>query len=249
MRPHWLLAALPLLVGCGGGVSGEDTGDALPQPRQLLIAVDLSGSRSDAHRQQARAAVEAAIDGLSYGDRVVLVQVHQRSAVEDEAVRWTETAPLPEHGQPTSLDRERLDAIKQAARSVARSVFEGEGAGRLPTTDLFATLHIAAEYVRDAEGRPTHLLMVSDMLQSAHGIEMSRAAGVPDAAWVEAQRASGLLPRLDGTCVAVVGADATSAEGIAVRDFWSAYFDASGATLPDGNYRLIATGSASTGCR
>jgi hypothetical protein len=103
--------------------------------------------------------------------------------------------------------------------------------------------------VRDAGSRPTQLVLLSDMLQSAHGVEMSRADGVPPAGWVESQAASGLLPRLDGSCVTVVGADATSANGVAVRDFWKKYLEASGASLPEANYRLIATGEAALGCR
>jgi hypothetical protein len=248
MRRLRLLLLAPALAACGQGVSGDDAGGAaLPEPRQVIVALDLSGSQSAQRRAQARAALEGAIDDLGYGDRIVLIQVHQRAAAEDEAVRWTETVPVPDQGRrPTSLDRERLDAVKQAARSVARSIFEAESAGRFPTTDLFATLHVAAEYVRDAGRRPTHLVFLSDMLQSAHGVEMSR--GVPSADWVRAQAAGGLLPRLDDTCVTVVGADATTANGIAVREFWKAYLEASGAALPEANYRLIATGDAPTGC-
>jgi hypothetical protein len=189
------------------------------------------------------------IEGLGYGDRIVLIQVHQRSADEGEASRWSETVPAPDPGRsPTSLDRERLDAVKQAARSVARSIFEGEGAGTLPTTDLFATLHVAAEFVRDAGRRPTDLVLLSDMLQSAHGVEMSGAGGVPGEAWIRAQSASGVLPRLSGACVTVIGADATTAHGIRVRDFWRTYFAESGATLSEGNYRLLATEGAQLGC-
>src|SRR5690606_34989494 len=103
---------------------------------------------------------------------------------------------------------------------VARAIFENEAAGRLQTTDLFATLHIAAEYVRDEPDRETTLLLLSDMLQSAHGVEMGREGGVPPPTWLVAQSRAGLLPALAGVCVVVVGADATTPGGVAVRDFW-----------------------------
>lgn len=241
------LAATALVTGCGGEASGRDAAAVRAEPRQIIVALDLSGSQSDGRRAEARRALDAVIDGLQYGDRLVLLQVHQRAAAEDDAVRWEETVPAPAAArQPTSLDRERLEAVRQAARSVARTIFDNESAGRLPTTDLFATLHIAGEYIRDA-AQPTSLVLLSDMLQSAHGIEMSHA--VPGDAWIERQRAAGLLPRLDGACVAVVGADATSANGVAVRRFWNGYFEAAGAALTDRNYRLIATNAGGVACR
>jgi len=51
-----------------------------------------------------------------------------------------------------------------------------------------------------------------------------------------------------GACVTVVGGDATSSGGVAVREFWKAYLEASGATLPEGNYRLLATDGEVVGC-
>jgi len=246
-----LLLASAALAACGDGAAGGGVPDAPapPPPRQVIVALDLSGSQRPEHLTRARATLDLVIDELRFGDRIVLLQVHQRSAAEGDAVRWTETAPAPDGGRPpTSLDRERLEAVRQATRSVARAIFEDASAGRLATTDLFSTLHIAGEYVRDAGQRPTALLLLSDMLQSAHGIEMARRGGVPDAEWIETQAQAGLLPRLAGVCVSVVGADATTADGVAVREFWKSYLDRSGATLPERNYRLIATEGGLLGC-
>jgi hypothetical protein len=86
------------------------------------------------------------------------------------------------------------------------------------------------------------------MLQSAHGIEMSHGGGVPGTDWIERQRARGLLPRLDGACVTVIGADATSSNGVAVREFWKHYFERAGAVLAERNYRLLATGGQGITC-
>jgi hypothetical protein len=244
----WIVLCSTVVAGCGGNAQGHDT-STIFAPRQLIVALDLSGSQSEARRNAARQALDRAIEGLGYGDRVVLLQVHQRAAAEDNAIRWAETAPLPPDGRaPTSLDRERLEAVKKAAHAVARSIFENEAAGRIPTTDLLATLHIAAEYVRDSGQRPTSLLLLSDMLQSAHGIEMSRPGGVPSADWLAQQQAAGLVPGLDGVCVSVVGADATTPNGLSVRTFWLRYFAMAGATLEERNYRLIATDASALTC-
>jgi hypothetical protein len=243
-----VLLVSSVVAACGEARGGEAAAPAAA-PRQLIVGIDLSASQSDGRREAARKALDLVIDELQYGDRIVLLQVHQRGAAEDGAQRWAETVPVPRDGrEPTSLDRERLDAVKQAARSVAETMFAHDAAGRLPTTDILATLHIAAEYMRDGGSRPATLVLLSDMLQSAHGIEMSRPGGTPGASWIEQQQASGVVPRLEGACVAVVGADATSPNGIAVRDFWQQYFEAAGASLEHDNYRLIATERGALRC-
>lgn len=244
MRCASLLAAIVVLNACGEA-RGGDPATAADPARQIIVALDLSGSQTDARRTQARSTLDMVIDNLQYGDRLVLLQVHQNAAAEDGAQRWNETVPVP-NGEPTTLDRERLEAVKQAARSVGETLFARDSAGLLPTTDLFSTLHIAAEYVRDAGARSTTIVLLSDMLQSAHAVEMTRA--VPPADWIEEQRAAGVLPRLDGACVSVIGADATTANGVAVREFWEKYFAAAGASLPEQNYRLISTDSSLPAC-
>lgn len=244
-----LFLLAPLTACADSSAESRSAADADEVAEQTIVALDLSGSQTRGRLQESRMALDHVIGELSYGDRVVLIQVHQRQAQEDGARRWTETLPRPAAGQPAnSLDAERAERIRDAARAVATEFFDAEAAGRIPTTDLFATLHIAAEYARAEPDRRTTLVFLSDMLQSAHGIEMDRAGGVHSAAWIEAQASDGVLPRLEGVCVVVIGADATSAHGIQVRDFWRAYMSAAGATLREENYRLITAGGVG-GCR
>lgn len=246
-----LLTALLAAAGCAPDADRTGTADAAATPpgRQYVVALDLSGSQNDARLAESRRALDRIIQKLSYGDRIVLLRVHQRQAQEDDALRWADTVPRPRNpARPTSLDRERLEAVQRAASSVARTFYDAEAAGRLPTTDLFATLHVAAEFMQDAAGRPTTLVLLSDMLQSAHGIEMSRPDGMPPPDWIDRNRERGLIPRLDGACVLVVGADPTSPNGVAVREFWNRYFAAAGARLHPENYRMLWTGDAPGGC-
>ena len=243
------LGGILLLAGCSGSSAESRTAASADEvPEQTIVALDLSGSQTPGRLHESRMALDEVIDELGYGDRVVLIQVHQRQAQEEGARRWTETLPRPTAGQPAnSLDAERAERIRDAARAVATEFFDAEAAGHIPTTDLFATLHIAAEYARAEPDRHTTLVLLSDMLQSAHGVEMDRAGGVPPAEWLEAQARAGVLPRLGGVCVVVIGADATSAHGIQVRDFWRAYMTAAGASLREENYRLITAGGVG-GC-
>jgi hypothetical protein len=242
----WIGTAVVLAQSILSACHGEEGQASLPPQtgRQLIVAVDLSGSQSDGRRAEAKRASGMIVDSMQFRDRLVILRVNQLSALEDNAVRWDETFPAPRSQPPGSLDREELEGARNAAHSVVDNVFSHESAGHLPTTDLIATLHAAGEYVRDANGRPTTIVLLSDMLQSAHGIEMSQT--VPGVEWIEEQDRQGLLPELSGACVIVIGADDTHSNGVAVRNFWHAYVEAAGGLLS--SYRLFATDLSSLRC-
>lgn len=251
MRPpsrtvSWIATAVVLVQSILPSCDSGEGQASLPSQtgRQLIVAVDLSGSQSDGRRAEAKRASSMIVDSMQFRDRLVILRVNQLSALEDNAVRWDETFPEPRSQPPGSLDREELEGARKAAHSVVDNVFGHEAAGHLPTTDIIATLHAAAEYVHDANGRPTTIVLLSDMLQSAHGIEMSRE--VPGAEWIEQQEREGLLPELRGACVIVIGADDTHSHGVEVRDFWHAYIEAAGGLLS--SYRLFATDLSSLPC-
>ena len=118
----------------------------------------------------------------------------------------------------------------------------------IPRTDIVSTLHTASEYAQDANGRKTTVVLLSDMLQSANGIEMERLRRMPPAGWIAQQRVAGALPDLGGVCVAAVGADGTTKEGAAVKQFWTKYLKAAGADFRESNYRLLTTQASGIGC-
>lgn len=240
------LPALLALAACGGAAA--NTAETAHQPRQLIVAVDLSGSQTPRMLADEKAFLVQLVDGLSWGDQLVLLEMHQARAHED-ARRWADTFPRP--ADPTfvsSRDRDRLAGARAGARSVADALFDPATAGKAMHTDIISTLHVAAEYARDAGGRRPTLVLLSDMLQSANGIEMEGLRRMPDERWIERQKAMGLLPRLDGVCVAVIGADPTTPAGVRVRDFWLRYFAAAGARLDVGGYRVMAPDGAVADC-
>ena len=59
---------------------------------------------------------------------------------------------------------------------------------------------------------------------------------MPPDNWVQTQVERGTLPNLEGLCVVVVGARNDTRASQIVREFWEEYFEATGATLRDGNY-------------
>lgn len=250
-----LLVLTFLVVGCGPEPADAPQGGAVPggngrivRPKQVIVLLDLSASQTPGMLEEARRFLDALVAQLSFGDRIVLLEVHQ-TGVRDAVRRWADTLPrLIDPGYVSTRDRARLEGTREAVRSVARAFFDSTSAGKAKHTDLLATLHIASEYARDAGDRETIVVLLSDMLQSAGGIEMERLRRMPGPGWVERQKTAGLLPELRNACIFVVGADATTREGAAVREFWLEYFGAAGARLGRENYRLLAPGAGELVC-
>jgi hypothetical protein len=104
-------------------------------------------------------------------------------------------------------------------------------------TDIFSTLQIAGEVVRDGGQRTRVLVILSDMLQSSRGIEMDGLRHMPPKDWLRNQESTNQIPRFDRTCVLIVGADPTSSGSATIREFWFEYFKTAGADLSPDNYR------------
>lgn len=256
------LAALSFagaLAGCGADNAGradrpgaQQAAAASRTPRQTIVIVDLSGSRAAHMLTEGRRYLDEVINGLDFGDRLVLVEMHQRSPVDDVR-RWSDSVPMPpDPSFITTRDRRRAEGVREGARAVVEKFFVPP-TGPAPHTDIFSTLQVAGEYVQSAGERATTIVLLSDMFQSANGIEMEgRPDGVPPTmpgrGWVEQRKAAGRLPHLDGVCIGVIGADASTENGKAVQQFWQQYFEAVGAKLEERNYRVLGTGVGGVKC-
>ena len=234
--------------GCGGGDAPE-TGNATEQgadpaperdARLVVAVVDFSGSQTTHAVREARGYLEQVVDGLEYGDRLVLLEMY-RTGSRDSVGKFVQDMPDPiRPGSITSYDRRQLDAAKAGVKNALPIFFDPRFVGSVTTTDVLTTLHIASEYLRDAGERERELVLLTDMLQSTPTWEFEGARRMPPGGWVEEQASSGLLPSLAGTCVVVIGADPTTPNGQRVRTFWGDYFEAAGAEMESGNYRLRA---------
>jgi hypothetical protein len=244
-------ALAAVLVGCGGGEPGgrnaAATAASARTPRQTIVIVDLSGSRAAHMLTEGRRFLDEVVAGLDFGDRLVLIEMHQRSPVDDVR-RWADSIPMPpDPSFITTRDRRMAEGVREGARAVAEKFFVPPS-GPAPHTDIFSTLQVAGEYVGSAGDRTTTIVLLSDMLQSANGVEMERARAMPGRGWVDERKATGRLPRLEGACIGVIGADASSENGKAVQDFWRYYFEALGARLEERNYRVLGTGVGGVKC-
>jgi hypothetical protein len=241
------LAAASLVSSISSACTPREPLDMRPA-RLLVIAVDLSGSQTPQSLEESRDLVDALVNQLSFGDRVVLMEMN-RAGVKGDMKRFVDSVPALE--DPTfvsSRDSDNLDSTRETMRSLVPLLFDSTLVGKIAHTDIFSTLHTASEYVRDAGALPATLVLLSDMLQSANGVEMAHLRNMPPAGWVADQAASGTIPDLARVCVIVVGADDTTSEGVAVKRFWEEYLSAAGAVFTDSNYRLLASQVSSLTC-
>ncbi|NNC32352.1 hypothetical protein [Longimicrobium terrae] len=242
-RSLGLVVLVAVVTGCG---CRGDCPRVARSPKQTIVAVDLSGSQTPETLRDSRAFVEKTIDSLSYGDHFVLMEMN-RTGVGGALKRYLNTIPdLADSTFITTKDRDNLKGTKGAFRTIASIVFDTTGVGRIPHTDILATLFTASQYVHGADNRPATIILLSDMLQSANGIEMEGLRSMPPPGWIGQQRKLGTIPDLTGVCIVVVGADASTPAGVTIREFWSEYIKATGATL--GPYVLLAPSPAELTC-
>ena len=247
-----LVRAAALSICFASTLSACDPASARPTPdersgTQYIVGIDISGSRTPTQLEEAQRLLEALIERTSFGDRLVFVESYQTGT--DSAGQWAESLPaLRTSGRVTGAERKRAQRFRVTATVMAGTFFDPARAKQVRSTDLLATLRRSAEYAKARRGRPTTVLLLSDMLNATPELNMERSSGIPDARWVAARRAAGVLPDLHGVCVFVVGADLGSARGVAARRFWNAYFKATGATFPEANYRNMVSEVSEVGC-
>ena len=220
--------------------TAESTGHDATRTRLVVAVVDFSGSLTSHATRDAQAYLRTVVEGLDFGDRLVLLEMY-RSGARDSVGKFVQDMPRARRTDAiTSYDRRELNAAKRGVLDALQVFFDPRFVGSVRTTDVLTTLHIAAEYLRDARERQKELLILSDMLQSTRTFEFEGARRMPPDGWVDAQDAAGLVPELDGACVVVVGADPTTAQGQRVRAFWGDWFAAAGADFQARNYRARA---------
>lgn len=239
-----LCAALVASAGAcvDSTASGSEMEEDAPRDvaRTVVAIVDFSGSQPAHSSAEAQQYLEEVIEELGFGDRLVLLEMY-RSGPRDSVGRFVQQMPDPRRADAvTSFDRRELRAARRGVLNALPIFFDPDLVRSVPTTDLLTTLHIAAEHLRDAPAGERQVLLLSDMYQSTPQFEFEGARRMPPERWVETQAREGALPSLEGACVLVIGADHTTPEGQRVRRFWEGYFDAAGARLGEGSYRLRA---------
>ena len=238
-RPSALVVIL--LAGCGS--AGADAPPAAPGP-MTVVAVDLSTSRSEVKVREDRALLAGIVETLGHGERFALLEVH-RDGPEGGSRRWIGDMPSARRIPPEKGDVRRLAERQAEVQEVVEAFFADSSSVRqINGTDLLSTIATAAELVAEAGREEARVVVLSDMLNATASLNLEDGP-VPDAGWVLRRKERGLIPELAGVCVVAIGGDARTERGVAVREFWRAYFEAAGAEVV---YRHTATDGGRVGC-
>jgi hypothetical protein len=163
--------------GCDKVVAAGGVDQA--QPRQYIVLVDLSESRSPDVLREDQHFLNNVIRNLNFGDHFVLIQI-QQLGLADRPKRWEVPMPTPKDpSYPTAHDRQRLQSAQKGLVFEMPSFFQSRASAKVLHTDIFTTLAVASEIARDGRGKPTTLVLLPDMLQSAKGVEMEHLSRMP----------------------------------------------------------------------
>jgi len=177
--------------------------------------------------------VDAVIDGMNYGDRLVILQMYEAGVNE---AKTDLDVSLTKPAYSLALDEnEELKTTRNDLKEPVHLFFGRAQTEPVMHTDILTTLSIASE--KTSEGKRNVLIILSDMLQSSREFEFEHLKRMPPPGWIAQRTQQGLARPLYGACVVAVGADPSTHEGIVVRQFWQQYFKASNATLSTRNYR------------
>lgn len=208
-------------------------------PTLYIVGVDVSDSfQTETRIEEARHLVEGLIGRMNYGDAIAIVETFRSGT--DSVGSWTDSIPpLRRPNSPSTNERHRLAQFKVRASTIAASFVHPPRPAT--STDILALVQRASDYAKAAQlhGQKTTLLVVSDMMNYTPELRMTGLSSIPDENWVAARKAKGLIPNLQGVCVSVSGADVSSVRGIAVRNFWQSYFNATGANFSPERYRTL----------
>jgi hypothetical protein len=244
MKLSLVIIALALTAtGCGDAVGGESPNKG----RSYIVGIDISGSRTRTELDESKKLLDALIDRLQAGDRLTLIEVYQGG--REPAKQWTDSIRTPRKaGELTGSERRRLDDFKEIARMQTSILFDSARAKEIHNTDIFGTLSRAADYAKASRNRATTLLLLSDMMNETPDVRMTSAQDIPADGWIRHLAAAKRIPRLQGVCVVVAGADVSSARGAAIRDFWNKYFEAAGTSVSPDNYRNMISDPSEVAC-
>ena len=244
MRP--LLAALGAAVvalGCEPAVGGESVNPG----RFYIVGIDISGSRTRNDLDESKKLLDALIDRLQAGDHLTLIEVYQGG--RQPARQWSDSIRAPRSpGKLTASEQQRLDDFKDIARMQTAILFDSVRAKEIHATDIFGTLSRAADYARASKSGGATLLLLSDMVNETPDVRMTSEQEIPGDGWIRRLASSKRIPRLNGVCVVVAGADVSSARGAAIRDFWNKYFEAAGTRVAPDNYRNMISDPSEVSC-
>lgn len=190
-----------------------------------VILVDVSGSVAPEDRTLYRRSIAAAADSLRPGDRILIALVGDAGRGQFRA--------LLDHSVPRSnvrLDQEdALRRSRERVRRVGSAALSDAPPAR--QTRLLEAIAASAQAFGQRPSPGSRLILLTDAVEESAIVDLSRRGLDAQARGqaIERARSEGLVPRLDGVALHIVGAGGR--HYASVEAFWRAWASATGARL------------------
>jgi hypothetical protein len=229
------------VVSCGGDAVATTSSS---RGTQYIVGVDISSSRSNMDLRESQALLTGLVDRMTYGDKLVVVEMY--GAAEPQQV--ADSIRPMKGATPSPRERRELDDFRARTRAIVPLFFDSTRQKEVLVTDVFATLHRAADYAKAPNHDKTVLVLLSDMIQATGEANMERETGIPGQEWIDSRASEQRLPDMTGICVIVSGAETKSARGAQIKRFWQDYFAKVGARMSPDRYRGLIADPSQLAC-
>ena len=230
-----ILAALtvPLLagqVGCGTQSDASTPPPAPPRTAHYVAILDRSTSITPSEEQAFRRSVAEIVEGLEFGDRFTFFVAYSEGRRDGTGSINRDMPGALNPAFPAPAETRALESARESLRRATTPLLDAP-----PTdyTDLLSSLRTAEEYFRASPSDDRVLVLFSDML---HCTRQSPSLCMESSGWRATPE--DLAGALDGVCVWVLGADASTAMGTKAREYWLGYFQAAGAEASADRYDI-----------
>lgn len=223
MKRVGLVVAIGLLVMLG--LAALVFADERP-PNLTVAIIDLSVSTGDREFEANVKAVEGIIRRMSAGgSRLVVLGITEASFKAPPLLSETSPKDPGRFGEYQAVWQQKATQKWQKTAAALKPSAKG--------SDVFGALARAALEFEGASPDAQSLIILSDMRHVGRGFDLERPIPDPRAVVGRAER-EGLVPRLDGVKVWVLGAHTAAIderEWQRLKTFWAEYFRRSGAEL------------------
>jgi hypothetical protein len=213
----------------------------------VVILYDISGSTA---QQPVRTAYlensRPIFSRINHGDALYAALISHRSLAQLMfLVSYSAPPFVPKTDNPLYREAEKkkadldLQAKKDSLLEVVRSVLFDTTI--IPRTEIMDALQVAARVFRSVPRQKNVLVVMSDMIEDSRQYNFDREKLTPGRITeiIHNEQDAQRLPDLRDVKVYIVGATANTQRYYQIRDFWSQYFAACGATLVDYGAALV----------
>ena len=239
LRLWWLIMIGALFLCSPSNWNREAFGKSeksSPNPRLIVILVDMSASADQARRTVCKDAFEKVYRNLRNGDRLVVGTITSQSYIEFKPAVDEEIPKKTVWDNRLQYEKKLTDTKEKIRREVNKLLSQKQGT---LLTEILDSLNIADIIFHDEKERQKVLVILSDMIQDSKDYKFDKDKVTDEYInnVIRSRQRNKLVPNLANVKVYVAGASAAdSHEFRAIQTFWARYFAESRADFSPHRY-------------